>query len=186
MDFVPLALPGCFEIRPKAFRDARGSFAKPFVASRFAAHGLPTVFAEEYYSSSQRGVVRGMHFQTPPHEHGKLVYCVRGEVLDVIVDLRRGSPTYGHHHQIRLDESHPVAVYMPAGLAHGFCALSDDATLIYKVTSEHAPAHDCGVRWDSVGVVWPVDAPIVSDRDRAFPALGDFVSPFAFDGEASR
>lgn len=185
MEFLPLALPGCFEIRPRAFRDERGSFAKPFVASRFAAHGLPTVFAEEFYSSSQRGVVRGLHFQIPPHEHGKLVYCVRGEVLDVIVDLRRGSPTYGQNLQTRLDETRPAALYMPAGLAHGFCALSDEATLIYKVTSEHAPSHDCGIRWDSIGVDWPVASPIVSERDRSFPTLAEFDSPFVFVGEMS-
>lgn len=173
-----LELPGCHLLEPRVFRDARGTFVKPFVRSAFEAQGLRTDFVEQYHSTSVPGVIRGMHFQHPPHAHAKLVYCAAGAVRDVILDLRSGSPTRGQHRVIELSAASGYAVYMPAGIAHGFVALSEPALMVYNVTSEYAPEHDDGVRWDSFGCDWAVQDPMVSARDRAFATLADFRSPF--------
>ena len=175
------ALPGCFEIQPRVFDDARGRFVKCFHKDAFAELGLHTDFAEEYYSHSRRGVVRGMHFQVPPAEHVKLVYCVQGEVFDVVLDLRVGSPTYGKTATFRLSAVQGNLLYIPKGLAHGFCVTSEVATLIYKVSTVHAPQQDSGVLWSSLDVDWPMTgaAPaVVSVRDAAFLPWSDFKSPF--------
>jgi len=174
-------LPGCLLLQPRVLEDARGRFVKTFHEGAFRALGLETGFVEQYYSHSHRGVVRGMHFQKPPAQHAKLVYCVHGQVFDVVLDLRRGSPTYGQARSFTLSASQGNALYIPAGMAHGFCATSELATLVYNVTSVYAPEHDEGVRWDSIGVQWPAANPLVSPRDAAFAALADFDSPFRHD-----
>ena len=179
--FEPGPLPGCFELRSRVFVDARGRFAKTIHAGLFAAHGLRTDFVEQYYSVSARGVVRGLHLQLPPHEHAKLVYCPSGEVLDVVVDLRRGSPTFGRHVLVTLSAQRGNALYVPAGVAHGFLATSAETLMVYNTTSVHAPEHDGGIRWDSAGVPWPLERePVVSERDARLAALADFVTPFVF------
>jgi dTDP-4-dehydrorhamnose 3,5-epimerase len=175
-------LPGCLELQPRVFEDARGRFVKVFNRELFAAHGLETSFAEEYYSSSLPGVLRGLHFQTPPHHHAKLVYCVAGRVMDVAVDLRVGSPTYGRHAVVELSMERGNAIYLPSGFAHGFYVPEGEATLVYNVTTGYAPESDAGIRWDSAGIAWPAAAPVVSDRDAGFPALAEFVSPFRYAG----
>jgi dTDP-4-dehydrorhamnose 3,5-epimerase len=174
----PLGLPGCHEILPTVARDRRGSFVKTFHREAFAAAGLAHDFAEEYYSVSRQGVLRGLHFQVPPRDHAKLVYCVAGSVLDALLDLRRGSPTYGEHRLVTLSSRRRNLVYVAPGLAHGFYVTSRSATLVYKTTTVHAPDCDRGVRWDSAGIPWPDREPVLSDRDRGFPALADFDSPF--------
>lgn len=179
-DLKPSAIDGCFEVQPRVFSDARGRFVKVFHRVAFGDLGLATDFAEEYYSVSQCGVIRGMHFQTPPADHVKLVYCVQGEVFDVVLDLRVGSPTYGKTATFQLSAEQGNYVYIPSGMAHGFCATSETATLVYKVTSVYAPANDTGVRWDSIGVEWPAEAPLVSDRDAGLVSFADFVSPFVY------
>lgn len=158
--------------------DARGRFVKVFHRQAFAAAGLNTEYPEEFYSVSHRGVIRGLHFQSPPMDHVKLVYCVAGEVQDAVLDLRQGSPTYGCHALIELSAQVGNMVYIPKGLAHGFCTLSETATLVYKVSSAYSPEHDCGVLWNSAGIPWSVTDPILSDRDRAHPPFRAFVSPF--------
>lgn len=178
-----LAVPGAKRVVLRRFVDARGAFVKTFVHSLFARHGLPTQFAEEYHSVSRRGVLRGMHFQAPPHDHAKVVCCLAGVVLDAFVDLRVGSPTYRQAVTIRLDADEPTLLCLPPGVAHGFYTLSEQALVAYKVTSEHAPSHDLGVRWDSIGVEWPDRQPLVSPRDAAFPALDDYASPFRWSGQ---
>ena len=177
-----LALPGCFELQPRVFDDARGRFVKTFHREAFAQHGLHTEFAEEYYSHSRRGVIRGMHFQTPPAAHVKLVYCVQGEVFDVVVDLRLGSPTYGQCATLKLSAAQGNVLYIPAGLGHGFCATSETATLVYKVSTVYAPAQDSGVLWSSLDVAWPLEGavPVVSERDAGFLPLSAFQSPFLY------
>ncbi|THC43808.1 dTDP-4-dehydrorhamnose 3,5-epimerase [Massilia sp. Mn16-1_5] len=174
-------LPGCLLLQPRVLEDARGRFVKTFHEGAFRALGLEAGFVEQYYSHSHRGVVRGMHFQKPPAQHAKLVYCVHGEVFDVVLDLRRGSPTYGQTRSFTLSASQGNALYIAAGMAHGFCATSELATLVYNVTSVYAPEQDEGVRWDSIGVQWPAANPLVSPRDAAFAALADFDSPFTYD-----
>lgn len=180
MEVRPTPLAGCLELRPRVFGDERGRFVKTFHAGQFRDLGLETGFREQYYSVSGRGVLRGMHFQTPPDDHAKLVTCLDGEVMDAVVDLRRGSPTYGQAYALTLSGAEATLLYVPAGLAHGFFTLSDSATLLYNVTSVHSPAHDAGVRWDSVGVAWPGAQPILSARDAAFPRLEEFDSPFEY------
>lgn len=184
LDLVATVIPGCVELRPRILEDARGRFVKVFNSEAFADHGFETAFAEEYYSVSRRGVIRGLHFQLPPMEHVKLVYCVDGRVQDVVIDLRNGSPTQGKHIVVELSAQAGNMLYIPKGLAHGFCALSESATLVYKVTSGYSPAHDTGILWDSAGIRWAERDPILSVRDRSLPRLADFVSPFAFPVEA--
>ena len=147
----------------------------------FSQHGLKTNFAEQYYSVSTRGTLRGFHFQLPPHAHAKMVYCTAGQVLDVAVDLRLQSPTYGQFVCIELSAEQGNIVYLDVGLAHGFYTRSETATLVYNVTSVYAPAYDAGIRWDSIGMPWPDLAPLVSDRDKGFPTLTEFQTPFISD-----
>nr|MDA8101138.1 dTDP-4-dehydrorhamnose 3,5-epimerase [Nitrospiraceae bacterium] len=176
-------IPGCLELTPRVMLDERGSFVKTFHQGMFSDQGLETRFAEEYYSRSRRGVLRGLHFQMPPHDHIKMVYCVSGSVLDVVVDLRKGSPAYGRHVQIELTADKANMLYIPRGLAHGFFVTGDHAIMLYNVTTVYAPEHDSGIRWDSAGIPWPSTTPIISKRDGAFPSLADFTSPFTFPQE---
>jgi len=176
-------IPGLLVIHPFVSRDERGSFTKTFEASRYDERSLMTVFAEEYHTSSARGVVRGMHFQTPPHDHDKVVFCISGAVFDVVLDLRRGSPTYGRSVTFALEGPGGHGLYVPRGCAHGFAALSEDAVMAYKVTSPYEPKHDTGILWSSVpGVVWPFEAPVLSERDASFPEFGRVTSPFEYEG----
>ena len=174
-------IPGCFELQPRIVGDQRGHFVKVFNHSAFVTNGLETAFAEEYYSVSHRGVIRGLHFQIPPKDHVKMVYCVAGQVLDVVVDLRRRSPTYGQFDLMELSAMKANCIYIPKGLAHGFCVISETATLIYKVSTVYAPEHDTGIHWNSVAIPWPLSNPILSARDCTFPALAEFDSPFSYD-----
>ncbi len=151
---------------------------KTFHAEQFAKAGLTVEWREEFYSSSHKGVIRGMHFQTPPHDHEKLVYCIQGRVLDVVVDLRRALPTFGRYAAVELDAAHGHGLMIPKGMAHGFLALTDDVIMAYKVATAHKPTHDSGILWNSFGLDWGIETPIVSSRDRAHPALCDFDTPF--------
>ena len=174
------AIPGCREIRPKALIDARGQFVKIFHAETFEGLGVETNFPEQFYTTSKQGVIRGLHFQAPPMDQTKVVFCVSGSVLDVVVDLRVGSPTYGHHVRFQLDADKPCAIYIPSGLAHGFCVLGSSATLMYMVSRSYAPQCDDGIAWNSAGIQWPVSAPILSERDRGLMPLADYRSPFVY------
>lgn len=179
-DKKPAPIPECFEIQPRVFDDERGRFVKVFHQDAFTKLDLQTEFAEEYYSVSRRGVIRGLHFQTPPMDHVKLVYCVQGEVLDVVLDLRVGSPTFGKVATFALSASKANFVYLPKGLAHGFCVLSDEATLVYKVSTAYSAEHDSGVLWNSIDLDWPTKNPILSERDRTFRPFSEFDSPFVY------
>lgn len=180
MAIVSTELEGCFEIISGVHQDLRGSFVKVFQGSAFKAAGLRGDWQEIYYTTSQRNVLRGMHFQTPPADHVKLVTCVAGKVLDVIVDLRNGSPTYGHFISRQLSPEQGRSLYIPSGMAHGFLALEHDSIMQYMVTSEHAPENDAGILWSSFGFSWPVDNPILSERDKKHPELSKYTSPFFF------
>ncbi|MGI9860905.1 dTDP-4-dehydrorhamnose 3,5-epimerase [Moorella naiadis] len=173
-------IPGCYEIRPVIFKDERGIFVKTFHQEVFAKNQLATYFAEEYYSFSHHGVLRGLHFQMPPKDHIKLVYCVSGEVIDTVVDLRRGSPTYGKFQIFTLNAEKSNILYIPSGLAHGFYVISENAILVYKTTTVYSPEHDAGILWNSVGIPWPNEKPIISKRDSEFVAFEDFVTPFIY------
>ncbi len=178
MKLTACRIPGCFLIEPFHARDVRGGFVKVFQRTQFERHGLRSDFTEEYYSVSAQNVLRGMHFQTPPHGHVKVVHCLQGKILDAVVDLREGSPTYRQFETFELDAAEPRLLYLPEGLAHGFLTLSENATVLYRTTTEHAPANDGGILWNTAGIPWPVESPILSDRDRGFIALQEFKSPF--------
>ena len=174
-------IPGCYEVQPNIMDDNRGRFVKVFHADWFTEHEMATDFREEYYSHSQLGVVRGMHIQTPPADHVKLVYCVAGEVFDVLLDLRIGSPTFLQAQSFVLSAARGNYLYIPKGVAHGFCVTSATATLVYKVTATYQPMHDTGVLWSSVDMDWPTATPIISERDLSFLPLSQFHSPFKYE-----
>lgn len=171
-------IPGCFELFPKVLPDSRGYFIKTFHETVFAELGLPISFPEEYFSFSHKGVLRGLHFQTPPFEHSKIVYCVQGSVLDVVVDLRKDSEYFGKHQLFKLNHEEANMIYIPPGLAHGFFVESHFAIMMYKLTSVYEKNHDKGIRWNSLEISWPEPNPIVSERDRNFIKFCDFESPF--------
>jgi len=176
-------IPGCFELRPIILKDSRGRFVKTFDENLFAEKGLETNYKEEYYSVSKRGVLRGLHFQLPPKDLAKLVYCVSGEVFDVVVDLRVNSPTYGSFKSFILNADQGCMVYIPRGLAHGFYTISQEAVMLYRVTALYSPEHDAGILWNSVNIPWPDDNPMTSERDNEFVPLSEFSSPFLFKGD---
>jgi dTDP-4-dehydrorhamnose 3,5-epimerase len=176
---LPAPLPGVRLLEPRLFRDERGTFVKIYHEEAFSSMGVHFAWREEYYSISQRGVLRGMHFQVPPAEHSKLIYCSRGRVLDVLLDLRLDSATFARSAGLELSAANRRVLFIPSGLAHGFLSLEDDSTLVYKTSTVHSPEHDAGIRWDSFGFNWDVTAPVLSTRDVAFPSMSDFKSPFA-------
>lgn len=180
MQFDELPIPGCYLVSLSAMVDSRGTFVKTMMGSAFEQHGLRTDFVEEFYSQSRAGVLRGLHFQVPPADHAKLVYCIAGRVLDAFVDLRVGSPTFKQHCKVELAFEQPTVVYLPTGMAHGFLALEDGSVMVYKTTHEYVPESDLGVHWDSCGIRWPCAEPLLSRRDAAHPPLSDYQSPFRY------
>lgn len=158
--------------------DGRGAFIKTFHQSALQAAGIDFNLKESYYSFSKKDVIRGMHFQLPPHQHAKIVFCPVGEILDVALDLRRNSPTYGQHLATKLSRENHQALYIPEGFAHGFKALTDGAMTYYLVSSGYHPASDTGIRFDSFGMDWQVTAPVMSERDKGFVTFQEFESPF--------
>jgi dTDP-4-dehydrorhamnose 3,5-epimerase len=177
MQYEPLDIPACYRIRSKAFSDNRGGFQKVLQRSWFGGVEEVSEFAEFYFSTSKRGVIRGMHFQAPPHDHQKLVACVKGRTCHSILDLRRSSPTYGRFTSVSLGDDN-VGILIAKGCAHGFQALSEEAALFYCVSTEYAPSHDKGILWNSFGFEWPLKDPVLSDRDRSFIPFSEFHSPF--------
>jgi dTDP-4-dehydrorhamnose 3,5-epimerase len=181
MKFRPLGIDGAFEIELAPRRDERGYFARTFDDRAFADHGLATEWVQDNESHSLvRGTVRGLHFQRPPHAENKFVRVVRGAILDVFVDLRRSSSTYGRHDMVELSFDKHNAVHVPRGCAHGFCTLADDTIVLYKVDAPYAPEAEGGLLWNDPGldIAWPSFATILSPRDAALPGWRGFVSPF--------
>jgi dTDP-4-dehydrorhamnose 3,5-epimerase len=177
-DFQSTGFAGVELVRPTPRPDSRGTFVKLFHAPSFQEAGLATGFDEVYVSTSHAGVVRGMHFQAPPHDHAKLVYCLSGKVLDVVLDLRRDSATFGLAYSVELDGADTAGIYIPTGFAHGFASLQDGSALQYFVETPYAPSHDRGIRWDSFGFKWPIAQLHCSERDAALPEWAGFTSPF--------
>ena len=165
-------------IEGNIFEDTRGLFLKTFHQSTFADLRLETNYKEKYYSKSHKNVIRGMHFQIPPHDHVKIVNVLHGAIIDVVVDLRKASPTYKQWFSIKLNDSDGRFLYIPKGFAHGFKASTDNTIVEYNQTSEYNKECDCGIRWDSFGFDWEVENPIISNRDNLFSSLDDYLSPF--------
>lgn len=178
MFFQTTELNGLYLIKPKIFKDVRGSFIKTFHLDTFKEYGVREQFTESYYSVSKKNVLRGMHFQIPPHEHTKLVYATSGAALDIVLDLRKNMPTYGHHLKFSLTAENGYILLIPKGCAHGFLALEDRTCMTYMQTTIYAQNSDCGIRYDSFGADWGKEEFIISDRDRSFPSLKEFMSPF--------
>ena len=181
LNLIPTGIEDCFEIQPQVNRDKRGSFVKIFVEDLFIKNGLEHRFVEDYYSCSKMNVLRGLNFQTTPHEHTKIVYCVDGHVTDVMLDLRVGSPTYLKWATTELKAINGNYLYIAKGVAHGFLVRSSTAIMVYKVSTSYAQSHDSGIRWDSAGIQWNSDEFIVSDRDKGFVEMKDFISPFKYN-----
>lgn len=181
LEIKPLKLAGTFEIIIKKIGDSRGYFMETYSQKLFAEHGLQTNWVQENQSfSEKKHTVRGLHFQLPPFAQAKLVRAIQGEILDVFVDLRKNSPTYGQWDSIQLSEENCRAVYVARGFAHGFCTLTENTIIQYKVDNPYAPEHDSGIRWNDpdIGIDWQADNPILSAKDEKAQFLKNFVSPF--------
>lgn len=176
--FEPLPLSGAYLIQLPLFSDDRGYFVKTFQQHIFQQHDIEFELNESYFSLSKKAVIRGMHFQTPPHQHDKIVYCPQGAILDVIIDLRKESATFGKYEAHVLSAENAKAYYIPKGFAHGFKALTEQAITYYLVGSEHSKEHDSGILYNSFGFDWECEAPIISQRDLAFSPLQEFNTPF--------
>lgn len=181
--FTRLAIPDVVLIEPKRFGDERGYFCETYKKQDFDAFGIDTVFVQDNESlSRQVGVVRGLHFQTPPFVQAKLVRAVRGAIFDVAVDIRKGSPSFGKWVGARLTAEKGEQLFVPHGFAHGFCTLEPDTLVNYKVDAPYSAANDAGILWDdpAIGIDWPVagDAVVLSAKDRVQPRLQDYATPF--------
>lgn len=171
-----LTVTGCYSAKLQSLRDHRGSFQKLFNTQAFE-NILPNFVPHEcYITCSEQGVLRGMHFQLPPDDHDKLVFCLGGHALDVVVDLRPGS-NYGATASVDLTPGGINCVAMPAGVGHGFYALSENTQLLYLVGTDYSPESDAGILWNSIDFDWPVSNPIISDRDKSHPSLDKFMPP---------
>jgi dTDP-4-dehydrorhamnose 3,5-epimerase/CDP-3, 6-dideoxy-D-glycero-D-glycero-4-hexulose-5-epimerase len=167
-------------LKPKIFEDIRGKFIKTFNNEFFKEYNLDINIQETYYSVSHKDVIRGMHFQTPPYDHIKIVYVPYGSIIDVVLDIRKNSPTYGQYFAIELSAENGKVLIIPKGLAHGFKSLEDNTNVTYMQTTGYFPSYDGGIRYDSFGFDWDCDNPQQSNRDQTFPILSEFDSPFKF------
>ena len=187
MQVEAFGIPGVLALTPAKHGDHRGFFSEVYNRARLAEAGIDAEFVQDNHSlSTQRGVIRGLHFQTPPHAQAKLVRVTRGAVLDVVVDIRAGSPTFGRHVAVELSADNWRQLWVPAGFAHAFCTLTEDVEFLYKVTDYYARDCDAGLAFDDpdLGIDWPVkpaDA-ILSDKDRRHPRLRDLLPVFTYSG----
>mgnify|MGYP000887012622 FL=1 len=183
MEIIYTEIPGLLIIKPKVFEDARGYFFESFNQEKFESAGIQASFVQDNESKSQKNVLRGLHFQKPPYAQGKLVRVMKGSVLDVAVDLRTGSPTYGKWASIVLSESNKFMYWIPEGMAHGFLTLEDNTVFFYKCTQIYNPASEGSIRWDDpdLGIEWKLQSPpLLSDKDKVSPPFRTFESPFVF------
>lgn len=184
MEVINTEIDGVVILRPKVFEDARGYFFESFSQREFDRNVCPVTFVQDNQSCSTRGVIRGLHFQRPPFAQAKLVTCVKGAVLDVAVDIRRGSPTYGKHIAVELNEDNKLQFFLPRGFAHGFAVLSDVAVFQYKCDNYYAPEADGGISIldESLGIDWGIDPlkAILSEKDQRQPLFKDFDTPFNY------
>jgi len=165
-------IPGVLVIEPKVFRDRRGFFVETYHVQRYEDAGITERFVQDNYSRSVRSTLRGLHFQEP-HAQGKLVMAVEGTVYDVVVDVRKGSPSFGKWYGAELSAENLWQIYVPPGCAHGFCVISETAAFMYKCTDYYSPEDERGVLWNdpALGIAWPVYQPILSAKDQAYPIL---------------
>lgn len=181
--FEPLDVPEVVLVEPVVHGDHRGFFLETYRRSAFAEAGIAPELVQSNVARSARGVLRGLHYQLPPAAQGKLVGVARGEIFDVAVDVRRGSPTWARWVGVRIDDQKHQMLWVPPGFAHGYCVLSAEADVWYGVTAEYEPDLDRGIRWDDpeLGVSWPLDAPRLSPKDQTLPGLSDADLPFVYE-----
>ncbi len=165
--FTKLRIPEVLLIEPKIFPDDRGFFAEIYKSSEFIANGILETFVQVNYSKSQKDVLRGLHYQLKPKAQAKLVKVIRGEIFDVVVDIRKNSPTYGQWLSQNLSEKNKFMLYVPVGFAHGFCALSDDVEILYYCSDEYAPTFERNILWNDpdINIQWPSSKPHLSPKD---------------------
>jgi dTDP-4-dehydrorhamnose 3,5-epimerase len=174
MNFIPTKLAGVVIVEPRIFKDSRGFFMETYHRDKFSAHGISTDLAQTNHSYSQKGTLRGLHFQEP-HAQGKLVRTVVGTIFDVAVDIRKGSPQFGQWFGIELSGENSRQLWVPPGFAHGFCVLSDQAHMTYSCSDVYHPECNLGIAWNdpTLAIDWPLTNPLLSDQDQALPNLSD-------------
>ena len=180
MEIIKTPLAGLLIIKPDVFEDERGYFFESYNREKFLTHGIDVTFVQDNESKSKRGVLRGLHFQNPPFAQGKLVRVMRGSVLDVAVDIRRESPTYGKWSSIVLSGKNKWMYWIPVGFAHGFLTLEDDTTFFYKCTNAYNKESEGAIRWNdpALGIDWDIKDPVVSPKDEVAPMFREFESRF--------
>lgn len=180
-NFKRLQIPDVILIEPKIYTDHRGFFVETYKNSEFIENGITDRFVQDNWSHSIKGTLRGLHFQQPPKTQAKLVMVLRGQVFDVAVDIRKDSATFGQWVGLTLTEKNAQMLYIPAGFAHGFCVLSDEADFVYKVSAEYSQELDSGIFWNdpAIGIDWPISDPLVSEKDARLPLLKNIDSVFA-------
>ena len=180
MNFIETPLNNLFIIQPKVFEDERGYFFESFTARAFDSIGISVNFVQDNQSLSQKGVLRGLHFQAPPFAQGKLVRVIKGAVLDVVVDIRKSSSTYGKHFSVELNEKNKTMLWVPEGFAHGFSTLEDNTIFAYKCTNYYNKEAEGCLLWcdEQLNIDWKIDVPVLSEKDKTGVPLNKFTSPF--------
>jgi len=173
--FIKAEIEGLVIVEPRSFSDSRGYFMESYKKSEFESNGITVEFKQDNHSYSTKGVLRGLHYQKPPAAQAKLVRVIKGSVWDVAVDIRRNSPTFKKWAAVELSEDNKRMFYIPEGFAHGFLALTDEVHLMYKCSNEYSPQHDAGIIWNDpeIDIKWPIDVPLLSDKDVKLPLLKD-------------
>lgn len=184
MNFIPCHIPGLLLIEPKLFADSRGYFFESFNEALFHQHGITCRFVQDNQSKSSYGVIRGLHYQLKPHAQAKLVRVLDGKILDVAVDIRKGSPTYGQHFSVELSSENNKQLWLPAGFAHGFSVLSETAVVLYKCDQFYNKASESGIRFDDteLNIDWKVshNEAVISEKDHQLPSFKDSVTNFQY------
>jgi len=182
MKIIHTEIPGLVEVEPRVFGDERGYFFESYNQNLYEEAGIKAQFAQDNQSLSGKGVLRGLHFQAPPYAQGKLVRVINGAVLDVAVDIRQGSPTYGRHHKVLLSGVNKKTLWVPPGFAHGFLTLEDDSVFFYKCTNFYHKESEGSIRWNDpdLKIDWEIQRPTLSDKDREAPLFSEFQSPFHY------
>jgi dTDP-4-dehydrorhamnose 3,5-epimerase len=180
MEVLATGIADLFIIQPKVFEDNRGYFFESYNKKAFEKHGIHATFVQDNQSLSQRGILRGLHFQAPPHAQGKLVSVTKGAVLDIAVDIRKASPTYGKHFSIELNEKNKTMLWIPEGFAHGFLTLEDQTIFTYKCTNFYNKESEGSIIWNDaqIGVNWGISDPVLSEKDKIGISLKEFKTPF--------
>jgi dTDP-4-dehydrorhamnose 3,5-epimerase len=180
MEFIETTIKDLFIIKPKVFEDSRGHFFESFTTKSFSEKNIDADFVQDNQSLSQKGVLRGLHFQAPPYGQGKLVRVIKGAVLDVALDIRKKSATYGQHFTIELNEENKTMLWIPEGFAHGFSTLADNTIFAYKCTNYYFKDSEGCISWNdnSLGINWNIENPTISEKDMKGLSFAEFISPF--------